>query len=83
MHYVGSGFSKVNSAHTDGTVEGVKDHHAELSGISVPKNGYIYVYVSNQSPVNVFLDNLQVVHIRGPLTEETHYYPFGLAMSGI
>ena len=82
FRYVDGGASRVGSSST------VKDHWKEdadknWQNLLVPKNGYIFVYVSNESNFDVFFDNLQVVHKPGPILEETHYYPFGLAMAGI
>jgi RHS repeat-associated protein len=71
------GFSPV------GTNSQLKDHYTELQNLTAQKSGYVYIYVSNESPVNVFFDNLQVVHTRSPILEETHYYPFGLTMTGV
>jgi RHS repeat-associated protein len=51
--------------------------------IEMKKNGYLYVYVSNESNMNVYFDDIRVEHERGALVEETHYYPWGLVMSGI
>jgi RHS repeat-associated protein len=78
--YAGGNFSRV------GTSGSVKDHwqtDAQLQNITVPKNGYIFVYVSNESNLDVFFDNLQVIHKPGPILEETHYYPYGMKMAGI
>ena len=54
-----------------------------LYPVAVPKNGYVYVYVSNESNYNVYFDNLQVLYQHSPILEDNAYYPFGLSMAGI
>jgi len=71
-----SGFEAVSAA------SGLLSFHSKSTG-KIKNNGYLYVFCNNQSNIDVFFDNLQVVHKRGALLEETHYYPFGLTMAGI
>ncbi|MDX2048317.1 MAG: DUF6443 domain-containing protein [Chitinophagaceae bacterium] len=54
-----------------------------LANIKAPKNGYAYVYVSNQSDEMVYFDNLQVANNRGRIAEENHFYAYGLKVAAI
>jgi RHS repeat-associated protein len=44
----------------------------------VRRNGWIYIYLSNQSNQDVFFDNLVVNFKHGPLVEQKVYYGFGI-----
>jgi RHS repeat-associated protein len=52
--------------------------------VVMPRNGYIYIWVSNETQGwDVFFDNLSVQYKQGPILEENHYYPMGLSMAGL
>jgi RHS repeat-associated protein len=72
----GSAFARVQTA-------GVNNALLSLTDNKAPKNGYAYIYLSNESDEPVYFDNLQVAHNRGRIVEENHYYAFGLRIAAI
>jgi len=48
-----------------------------------PKNGYVYVYLSNQSDNPVYFDEFKVGIAGGNIVEENHYYTYGLKIAAI
>ncbi|MCU0387296.1 MAG: hypothetical protein MUE71_01660, partial [Chitinophagaceae bacterium] len=54
-----------------------------LSNIRVPKNGYVMVFLSNESEEPVFFDDFKVRHDHGRILEENHYYAYGLKIAAL
>lgn len=66
-------------------VKSTPDELQQLSvdKMTVSKTGFLYVYTSNETAQDVYFDNVTLALTTGPVLEETHYYPFGLTMTGI
>lgn len=66
------------------TLDTVNSDHEKLEIEFVPdKEGYLYLYVSNESNENmdVFFDDLRVTHVMGQVVAGGDYYPFGEEIS--
>lgn len=48
--------------------------------LEIKQNGYLLVYISNESHGTVWFDNVDITYYKGQLLEEQHYYPFGLTI---
>jgi len=55
----------------------------EMNERSMPKEGYFYTYVTNQSSKKVYFNDLRIVRKDGIIKQENHYYPYGLTWSKI
>jgi hypothetical protein len=56
---------------------GANTVHTYSGQRTAQQNGYVYIYVTNESSSDVWFDDLMVSHRTGPLLQEAHFYPFG------
>lgn len=81
FRYVGE---SSNAIMVEETTPGTPKTGSRTLSQQATKNGYVYVYVSNESTnIPVYFDNFMVSHIRGPIVEDNAYYPYGLKIHGI
>ena len=83
-------FKKVNSSLHTGAVQvplitGVMQKQSLVgpANMTIRRNGWLYVYVSNESNQDVYFDDLIINHKRGPVVEQNIYYAFGLEIPGL
>jgi len=84
-------FKKVNSSFHKGAVQVPLIDYTTMSSqtlvgptnMTVRRNGWLYVYVSNESNQDVYFDDLIINHKRGPVVEANNYYAFGLEIPGL
>jgi len=58
--------------------------HERIAATFVVKQpGYVYVYISNDetTPLEVFFDDFNLTHAKGPVVQSQDYYPFGLTFN--
>ncbi len=73
----------VGTHHT--RVSSANDANASFAPMQqkAPVNGYVFVYLSNQSNESVYFDEFYVTQEHSAISEESHYYPHGLKIAAI
>ncbi|ELR68721.1 hypothetical protein C900_05904 [Fulvivirga imtechensis AK7] len=81
---VDMGYDRISEASKeDGSGTSVHERLHLQAVITQP--GYLYIYLSNENNFiqDVYFDDLQVEHKQSPVVQETHYYPFGEAITDL
>ncbi len=71
------GFDQIDATADQSAIHGYLSLH-----VKVKKKGYLYIYLSNEDPmqVDVFFDDLRIVH-HSAIEQSNDYYPFGLTFN--
>ena len=74
--YKRGGFKQVSSA-------ALNSFEALSMEFSPDEEGYMMIYVANQTDesLNVYMDDMTITHIEGPIIRTDDYYPFGLTFN--
>lgn len=76
-NYITAGFKPVTSS------ANFNKQKLYFDPITIAQQGYIYIYVSNESNTAnwVYFDDLKIIHKKSLVVQTNDYYPFGLAFN--
>ena len=77
---VDAAYDQIHVSKMQGANPSVKNDHDHLNEeVVVSEPGYAYIFLSNENPtqVDVYFDDLKVVHVKSPVVQMDDYYPFG------
>ncbi|KUG06364.1 leucine-rich repeat domain-containing protein [Solirubrum puertoriconensis] len=67
----------INGTHPERRYEELQD------SVLIKQDGYVQVYVANESDTDVYFDDVQIEHRQGLQVQETQYDPYGLELAGL
>jgi RHS repeat-associated protein len=82
--YKTGGFKRLTTAAIE---QGTDVTHERLffdnNEINITEAGYLYIWLSNENdtPVEVYFDDLKVTQVKSPVIQSDDYYPFGLTFN--
>ena len=54
-----------------------------IRALTITQNGYVSVYVGNESAADVYFDDVTIEHRQGLQVQENQYDPWGLSLTGL
>lgn len=81
--FITGGFRQISTTAKEAGTDVAHELIAMPQAITINQPGYVYIYLSNESPtpVDVFFDDFKVTHTKSPVVQGEEYYPFGLTFN--
>jgi RHS repeat-associated protein len=80
-NFLDAAWDQIDADYTQSSNIAVKDAFDHLQQeVTVREEGYVYIYLSNESPtqVDIYFDDVAVTHTKSRVLQYNEYYPLGL-----
>ncbi len=79
--FLDAAWTQINASAKQVGVSPDVPHDELIQEYSIDEEGYVFIYVSNNSPLKVYFDDVTFTHTPTNVIQYNEYYPFGLQTS--